>query len=219
MLQKSICGPMAKIGFSCVPYDASVWGEWIQSKLMIPPPDVPDKCRKETIKEMVKRKYIKIPLNSGLPLYYWLLEGYKRGDFCELYSCIEYIRNYLYSREYTRIWSIEQIEECLGSYMDESIRAGTALCMVHAAFECYSENAEGYEKKVIVRLLENMYLKYRDRKQWLSATKMQCVFRAYRSTKRANILRSHPDNLFSEFGALRKRKLEIDDTRFGSVVQ
>lgn len=205
--------------FTCVPHDASKWDEWIESRLMIPSSGVTDNFRKETIKEMVKREYIKIPLNSGLPLYYWLLGGYKREDFCELKECIEYFGNDFRSGEYVDLWSLEQVEKCLKSFMNESIRAGTAVYMVRAVFEWRPEIAEGYEKKVIVRLLENMYIKYRDRKQWLSATKIQCVFRLYRSTKRANVLRSHPDKLFSEFSVLRKRKLEIDDTRFGSVVQ
>lgn len=28
------------------------------------------------MKEMVKRNYIKIPIRSGIPLYYWFLNGY-----------------------------------------------------------------------------------------------------------------------------------------------
>lgn len=199
----------------CVPYDASNWDEWIQSKLMIPQPrSTDDDRRKETIREMVRRKYIKIPMNSGLSLYHWLLKGYRRGDFCEIYGCIEYLGNCY--QEHARFWSIEQIETCLESYMDESVRAGTAIWMVQAAYEWSSFDAEGYGDKVLARLLENMYLKYRGRRLFASATKIQCVFRVYRSRKRANVLRSHPDNLFSEFWAPRKRILEIDDTRFGS---
>lgn len=90
--------------------------------------------------------------------------------------------------------------------------------MVRAVLEWRPDIAKGCLKEVLARLLNKMSLKYRDRK-WLSATKIQYVFRVYRSTKRANALRSHPDNLFSEFSVLRKRKLEIDDSRFGSVVQ
>ena len=77
----------------------------------------------------------------------------------------------------------------------------------------------GYREEVFTRLIKNVYLKYRDRKQSLSATKIQSVFRVYRSSERANVLRSHPGKLFdAEFSASRKRKLEIHDTRFCAVV-
>lgn len=199
--------------FATLPCDASKWDQWIEELLMIPPPGVPDKFRKETIKEMVRRKYVKIPLNSGLPLYYWLLEGYKLGDFCELYSCIEYLGDNFYTDD---LWLSLQARTCLDSYMDESLRAGSAIYMVRVVSEDYPEVTQQYIK-VLVRLLENMYRKYRDRKQWLSATKIQCAFRVYRSTKRVNILRSHPDNLVTEYSVLRKRKLDIDDSRFAVV--
>lgn len=218
---------------SCVPYDSRKWDEWIQSKLWIDPSSVPRPrnagmlpykisktkvCRKETIKEMVKRKYIKIPLNSGLPLYYWLLEGYTHGNFCELYSCIEYLGDY-FKGAYTKSWSVEQVEVCLRNYMEESIRAGTAFNMIKVGYVCNSENVQEYVDKVLARSVENMYLKYKDRKQSLAATKIQSVFRVYGSQKRVDVLRSQPGNLFDvEFGASRKRKLEIDDTRFGLVV-
>ena len=220
--------------FSCAPYDASTWDEWIQTKLCIPPSSVPaDRragmlpykiskarvCRKETIKEMVKRKYIKIPLNSGLPLYHWLLEGYKQDDFCELYSCIEYLGDYN-KGAYTKSWSVEQMEVCLEEHMDKCLRAGTAFNMITVGFVCNNDEVMDLQDKVFARSLENMYLKYRDRNQWLSATKLQCMFRVYRAKRRANVLRSHPDNLFhAEFSASRKRKLEIDVTRFGAVGQ
>ena len=202
--------------FATLPCDASKWDQWIEELLMIPPPDVPDKFRKETIKEMVRRKYMKIPLNSGLPLYYWLLEGNKLGDFCELYSCIEYLRDYFYTDD---LWSSLQARQCLDNHMDETIRAGSAVYMVRVVSEDYPEVTQQYIRKVLVRLLENMYRKYRDRNLRVSATKIQCAFRVYLSTKRANILRSHPDNLFSQYSQLRKRKLEIDDSRFGAVLQ
>lgn len=83
--------------------------------------------------------------------------------------------------------------------MDECIRAGTAIYMVRVVSESYPEVAQQYIRKVLAKLLENMYIRYRDRKQSVSATKIQCAFRGYRSTKRVNILRSHPDNLFSKF--------------------
>lgn len=211
--------------FSCVPYDVLKWDEWVQSKLMIPPPDVPDKRRKEIIKEMVKREYIKIPLNSGIPLYHWITEGYRWEDFCEVYSCVERFGSYYRQHrghsgkcQYFFIWAPEQIETCLECHLDESIRAGSALHMVLAAWEMSSVDAELYGNKLLAKLVENMYRKYRDRKQSVSATKIQCAFRVYHSSKRVNVLRSHPDNLFSNFSALRKRKLSIDDTRFGAVV-
>ncbi|CAN0557487.1 unnamed protein product [Ectocarpus sp. 12 AP-2014] len=205
---------------SCIPYDASKWNEWIESRLMISSSGVSDNYRKETIKEMVKRKYITIPLNSGLPLCYWLSEGYEREDFCDVYSCIVYFRDAFSSGDYTEEWEIScYIKECLDSYMDECIKAGTALYMARAISESDPEVAQQYSGKVLAKLVENMYRKYRDRKQSVSATKIQCAFRVYHSSKRVNVLRSHPDNLFSNFSALRKRKLSIDDTRFGAVVQ
>lgn len=217
---------------SVVPYDALKWDEWIQSKLTIYPENLPDSrdagmlpykicrtkvCRKETIKELVRRKYISIPLNSGLPLYYWLLEGYTQDDFCGVYSCIEYLGDY-FDDDYRKDWSVEQVETCLENYMEESIRAGTAYNMVKVGFENNSGNIQEYHDKVVVRLVENMYLKYRGKRRSWGATKIQNAFRAHGSKKRVDILRSQPGNLFhGDFGATRKRILEIDDARFGSV--
>ena len=136
---------------------------------MIPPSDVPDVYRKQTIQEMVRRRYMKIPPNSGLPLYHWLLEGYKLGDFCEMYSCIDYLGEYFYTDD---LWSSLQAGACLDSYMAESIRAGTAVYMVRVVSESSPDVAQQYIRKVRVRLLENMYRKYRDRKQWLSSVRV-----------------------------------------------
>ena len=90
--------------------------------------------------------------------------------------------------------------------------------MVRAVSERSPGVAQQNIRKILAKLLGNMYRKHRAGKQ-LSATKIQCAFRVYRSATRANVLRSHPDNLFSKFTVLRKRKLEIDDSRFGAVVQ
>ncbi|CAN0271588.1 unnamed protein product [Ectocarpus sp. 6 AP-2014] len=52
-------------------------------------------------------------------------------------------------------------------------------------------------------------------KRVLAATKIQSVARACRGKGHADMLRALPDNLFHpEFGAVRKRKLAIDDSRF-----
>ncbi|CAN0564473.1 unnamed protein product, partial [Ectocarpus sp. 12 AP-2014] len=61
--------------FLCVPHDASKWDQWLQSSLMMPPLDVPERRIKNSVCSMVENGYIKIPLNSGYPLYHWLLEG------------------------------------------------------------------------------------------------------------------------------------------------
>lgn len=106
---------------------------------------------------MVEREYIKIPLNSGLSLYCWLLEGYKREDFCELYSCIEYLCDFFDSGNYTELWSTRQIGNCLSNSMDESIRAGTAVYMVRVVLEWRPDITEGCLKEVLARLLKNMY--------------------------------------------------------------
>lgn len=224
---------------SCVPYDASEWDDWIESKLWIPPNSVskdlerranllPYKsskkkvCRKETIKEMVKRKYIKIPLNSGIPLYYWLLEGYKLedgfrqyNDFCHLYTCMECVGDWEKGGD-TKTWMVEQMEVCILKYFDHTLRAGSTLRLITMCFVCNIDNAWDYLHKYLAIKTERMYIRYRDRKTSSSAIRIQCLFRVYMSKKRMNVLRSHPDNLFSiGYMESRKRKLHIDDSKFG----
>lgn len=191
-------------GYLCVPLDASTWPTWIQSRLMIPPSSVSDESVKKYVHGMVTNGFIKIPLKSGFPHYHWVLEGYRQDDFCELYRCIEHFGQHFHSGNYTS----RQMKKCLDSYMAECVRAGTAIYMVRAVSDEYPETAQAYSGQVIAKLLENMYRTYRDKKRSVSAKKIQAVFRGYSSTKRVNIIRSHPDNLFDSFSGLRKRKLE-----------
>ncbi|CAN0270987.1 unnamed protein product [Ectocarpus sp. 6 AP-2014] len=206
-------------GISCVPYDAAKWDQWLRSCLMLPPSSsLPEKHIENVVGGMVYGGYMKIPLNSGCPTYIWLRDGHTQDDFCDLYSCIEFFGEHFHSGNYTQFWSESEIEECLEYYLDECIRAGTAVYMVRAVSERSPGVAQQYIGKVLAKLLGNMYRRHSARRQ-LAATKIQCAFRVYRSTKRVNILRSHPDNLFSKFSVLRKRKLEIDDSRFGADTQ
>ncbi|CAM9736197.1 unnamed protein product, partial [Ectocarpus sp. 6 AP-2014] len=90
-------------------------------------------CRREAVKEMVKRGYIRIPLNSGLPLYHWLLAGYTKDDFCDVYACIEFIGDYLVEG-FAQPWLVEQVEVCLRDYMKEALNAGTAFKMINVGY-------------------------------------------------------------------------------------
>lgn len=141
------------------------------------------------------------------------------GRFCDLYRCIEFFGEHFHSGNYTNLWCDMLIKDCLESYLDECMRAGTAIYMVQAVSERSPGVAQQCIRKVLAKLLGKIYRKYMGRRQ-LAATKIQCAFRGYRSTKRANILRAHPDNLFfSDFSVVRKRKLEIDDSRFEADTQ
>lgn len=68
--------------------------------------------------------------------------------------------------------------------------------------------------KKIEKKLRNTILNKKNRPECI----IQRSFRVYRSKKLANVLRSHPDNLFCPFfGEMRKKILKIDDSNFNIV--
>ena len=77
--------------------------------------------------------------------------------------------------------------------------------MVNATFEWRPEGAvEEYLTKVIAQLLENMYLKYKREKAVAIANEDPgCVPGISPNEESENPIRTHPENLFSEFSALR----------------
>lgn len=193
-----------------VPYDASTWRGWIKKELGWYEHEGGDiSITNDHIKAvallMVRRKYIRIPLNSGLPLYSWLLNGYGMHDFCNIYQCIEYI--------YHGKFHVHEIEHCLRHHMDHIIRAKTGFRLIYVMW--VTGTGEEFEDKHTAKVLEKVYFMYRDRKESSAATKIQSLFRVFTSKKMVGILRAHPDHLFHpEYSKARKVLLRIDDTCF-----
>lgn len=104
----------------CVPYDASTWRDWVDKELWnCEHSSLSNEHIKSVAVNLVRRKHIKIPLNSGLPHYYWLLNGYRFADFCRIYACIEYI--------YDGKFNFHELEMTMKYHMDHVMRAKT-LC-------------------------------------------------------------------------------------------
>lgn len=135
---------------------------------------------------LVRRKHIKIPLNSGLPLYYWSLHGYHFADFCRIYACIEYIDDDKFN--------FHEIEMSPKHHMDHVMRAKTGFRLIYVMYVC--STGEEFEDVYTAKVIEKVVFMYRDRKKSSAAIKIQCLFRMYRSKKMVHTIRVHPDNLF-----------------------
>ena len=166
----------------CVPYDASTWTDWIKRELSDCDTSLSNEHIKSAAVHLVRRKHIKIPLNSGLPLYYWLLNGYRSADFCRIYYCIEYIHD--------GGVNFHEIERCLKHHMDHVIRAKTGFRLIYVMWVC--STGEEFEDVYTAKVIEKVVLMYKDRKQSSAATKIQCLFRMYRSKKMVDAMRAHP---------------------------
>lgn len=198
----------------CVPYDASTWRNWIKRELKYCEPGVIDthisnEHIKSVTRNLVRRKYIKIPLNSGLPHYYWVLNRYKFEDFCRIYACIEYI--------YEGKFNFHELEVSMKHHMDLVMKAKTGFRLIYVMYICGT--GEEFEFPYTVKVLKKIRLMYRDRKQSAAAIKIQRLFRAYRSKKVVDTMRALPDNLFHpDFTKARQNVLSIDATGFAPTL-
>lgn len=192
----------------CVPYDASTWRHWIKRELCSDKFISNEHIKSVTV-HLVRRKHIKIPLNSGLPLYYWILNGYRIADSCRIFTCIEYI--------YHDRFNFHEIEMSLKHHMDQVIKAKTGFRLIYVMYVCGT--GEEFEDVYTVKVLEKVILMYRDRKRSSAAIKIQCLFRNYRSKKMVDAIRVHPDNLFDpDHSKARQNIFSIDTTRFAPTL-
>lgn len=195
-----------------VPHDASTWRDWARRELSWyeytgGEVSITNDHVKAVVAGLVRRKHIKIPLKSGLPLYHWFLEGYDMSDFCRIYACIEFM--------YHGRFHFHEMEFSLKRHMDLAIRAKTGFRLISVLYVCGS--GEEFEDAYTAKVLEKVYFMYKDRKESPAATKIQCLFRVYRSRRLADVKRAHPDHLFHpQFSKKRRALLEIDDSRFRS---
>ena len=193
----------------CVPYDASTWREWIKRELWRCDTSLSNEQIKSATVHLVRRKHIKIPLNSGLPLYYWLLNGYTSADFCRIYYCIEYI--------YDGGVNFHEIERCFKHHIDHVIKAKTGFRLIYVMWVC--STGEEFEDVYTAKVIEKVVLMYRDRKQSSAAIKIQCLFRMHRSKKMVDAMRAHPDNLFHpDHSKARQDILSIDSSHFAATL-
>ena len=199
----------------CVPYDASTWRDWIRRELSWyvnagGDVSITNGHIKAAVAAMVRKKYIRIPLKSGLPLYYWFLEGYDMYDFCSIYACIEFI--------WDGKFQFHEMEFSLKHHMDLVIRAKTGFRLVYVMYVC--STGEEFEDEYTAKVLEKVYFMYKDRKETSAAIKIQCLFRVYRSKRLADDRRAHPDHLFHpEYSGSRRSLLNIDASRFRSTIE
>ena len=108
------------------------------------------------------------------------------------------------------------MEFSLKHHMDLVLRAKTGFRLVYVMYVCGT--GEEFEDEYTAKVLEKVYFMYKDRKETSAATKIQCLFRVYRSKRLADVQRVHPDHLFHpEYSGSRKRLLSIDESRFGST--
>lgn len=195
-------------GYTDIPYDCNMWQEWIDTTLCQYKGDTTitnDDIKNVSI-EMVKRRFIKIPLNSRNPLYFWILQGYKDYDFCNIYRSIEFC-------QYIKV-DLNDLQICLNNYSSK-VKSKNVFRMIYLLKSRGILGYENYEFNYTMKLLRNIYVKYKNRKIYNNAKIIQNAFRSYMSIKISNILRSNPDNLFDEnFSNIRKRKLNIDDSVF-----
>lgn len=190
----------------CVPYDASTWRDWVDRELWnCEHSSLSNEHIKSVAVKLVRRKHIKIPLNSGLPHYYWLLNGYRFAEFCRIYACIEYI--------YDDKFNFHELEMTLKHHMDHVMRAKTGFRLIYVMWIC--STGEEFEDVYTAKVLEKVIFMYRDRKQSAAAIKIQCLFRMYRSKNIVDTIRAHPDNLFHpDYAEARQNILSIDATCF-----
>lgn len=196
-------------GYTDIPYDCNMWQEWIDTTLFKYNGDtiITNDDIKNVSIEMVKRRFIKIPINSRNPLYFWIMEGYKDSDFCNIYRAIEFCK-------YIKV-DLNDLQICLNKYSSKVLKAKTGFRMISLLKSRDIIGYDMYEFNYTMKVLKNIYVKYKNRKIYNNAIIIQNSFRSYMSIKIANILRSNPDNLFdSNFSNIRKRKLNIDDSFF-----
>lgn len=122
-------------------------------------------------------------MNSGLPLYYWFLEGYNRGDLCNIYECLEFID------PDEKAFHFQTMEICMRDHMKHAITAKTGFKLITVMYTC--STSEEFEEEYTVKVMEKVYLMYKDRKESVAATRIQCAVRTSHS-KRAHILRLTP---------------------------
>jgi len=196
-------------GYTDIPYDCNMWQEWIDTTLCKYNGDtiITNDDIKNVSIEMVKRRFIKIPINSRNPLYFWIMEGYKDYDFCNIYRSIEFCQDIKVD--------LNDLQICLNNYSSKVLKAKTGFRMISLLKSRDIIGYDMYEFNYTMKVLKNIYLKYKNRKIYNNAIIIQNSFRSYMSRKIANILRSNPDNLFdNNFSTIRKRKLNIDDSFF-----
>jgi len=196
-----------------VPYDASRWSSWIKSALYAYRRGGGDvSIDKNHIKQvaagMVLRKFIKIPMNSGLPLYYWFLEGYTQYDFCSIYGCLEFID------PNEKVYHFHTMEICMRDHMKHAITAKTGFKLRTVMYMC--STGDEFEDEYTVKVMEKVYFMYKNRKECTAATRIQSIVRAFLSKRRVDEFTLRPEQLFdTEHTSVRKRKFGIEDWRFG----
>lgn len=200
-----------------VPHDASTWKDWIRRELSWyectgGEVSISNDHVKAAASAMVRRKYINIPLKSGLPLYYWFLEGYDTSDFCRIYACIEFICRGKFT--FHGKFHFHEMEFSLRHHMDLALRAKTGFRLVYLMY--VNGTGDEFEDAYTAKVLEKVYLMYKDRKQTSAATNIQCLFRMHRSRRLADDQRANPDHLFHpKYSVKRRAALNIDVSRFG----
>jgi len=195
-----------------VPYDASKWSSWIKSVLYPYHREGGDvSIDKNHIKQvsavMVRRNFIRIPINSGFPIYYWFLEGYTQSDFCRVYRCTQF-----FDPDYKE-FTFDTMEICMRDHMQHVITAKTGFKMITVM---HMLSGAEFEDEYTAKVLEKVYFMHKDRKEYWAATRIQSIVRAFLDKKRMDEFTLRPEHLFdAEYTSIRKRKFGIEDWRFG----
>ena len=145
-----------------VPYDCLMWKKWIDDSLKIYKNlngtiSISEYHIKITSDDMVRERLIKIPLNSGYPVLYWMLNKYNIHDFCRVYQCIEDIRS--------NKNNIYVLKLCFEKHLDIIVESKKGFEMIH--------EMHNYKKKFSELEIENIYKKY----LWRILEKMCLMFK------------------------------------------
>lgn len=201
-----------------VPYDASKWLSWVQDKLVLHGLECGDISMsgdhiKQVAAELVRRKFIKIPMNSGLPLYHWLLEGHARRDFCRIYGCL------VFAGPRVKYTCFDEMKVCLRDHMDHLVAHNSGFRFMRGMLASgpFDTMVIERESKYAARIIGKAFLMFRDRARHTAAARIQSFMRGICERKSVDELSLRPDHLFSaEHTTSRKRKFGIEDWRFGS---
>ena len=142
-----------------------MWNKWIDDSLKIykifnGTISISEYHIKITSDDMVRERLIKIPLNSGYPVLYWILNKYNIHDFCRVYQCIEDI--------HSNKKNIYALKLCFQKHLDIIVESKTGFEMIHEMHnhkKMFSElEIENIYKKYLWRILEKMCLMFKYRR-------------------------------------------------------